>query len=622
MPTPISRWQTSAILEDLEGGVTSILLHFDAAAKQGLDADEATAGELAGRDGIMAYDVDDLAAVLAGVRLEMIGLAIDAGAAFLPAAAVLAATWQRQGVAPADARGAFNADPLAVRARYGGLPLESSAALAQLATLASWTAANYPHVTAVGVDTSPYHHAGATAVQDLAFAAATGVEYLRAMVDQGLDIDTAARQIVFRLSLGTHHFLAIAKLRAARWLWSRIVSACGGSSDAAAMQIHARTSNRVLTQRDPYVNMLRNTVAVFAAGVAGADAITSVPFDAMSGLPDAASRRAARNTGLVLQEEAHLNRVLDPAGGSWFLDRLTAQLAEQAWEIFQEIDRQGGMLAAIDNRWIAGQIDAAFAPRAKDIARRKQGITGVSEFPNVDEEPIRHAPPDIGVLRRGARERIRQRRVDTAALEGLSLTSSGEPMTAAVEAATQGATIGQLAAALGFSQDEIGLLPPIEPRSFAEPFEALREASDAWLEQHGSRPRIFLANLGPVAHHTARANYAKNFFEAGGFEVIGNEGFADAAAAADAFRQSHAGVAVICSSDKLYPEFIPQVAPQLKAAGARSVIVAGYPGEHEQTYRQAGVDRFIYIKCDVLATLRDLLRDEGVLPPADSGEPN
>ncbi len=202
-----------AILDDLQGGVTSLLLRLDIAARNGLDPDDPAAAELAGRDGLMAYHADDLDAALANVHLDMIGVTLEAGAAFLPAAAMLIALWRRRGVAPEQARGAFNADPLAVLARDGQLPVSPTDALSQMADLAAWTAKNYPHATAVRVGTAPYHHAGATAAQDVAFGMATAVEYLRAMNRGGLDVETAARQILFSISLGTHHFLAVAKLR-------------------------------------------------------------------------------------------------------------------------------------------------------------------------------------------------------------------------------------------------------------------------------------------------------------------------------------------------------------------------------------------------------------------------
>jgi methylmalonyl-CoA mutase len=598
-----------AILEDVQGGVTSLLLRLDIAARSGLDPDDPEAAELAGRDGLMAYHTDDFDAALAGVHLDRIGVTLEAGAAFLPAASALVALWRRRGIPPDQARGALNADPLAVLARDGQLPMSPEAALSQLADLAAWTAKNYPHVTAVRVGTAPYHHAGATAAQDIAFGTATAVEYLRAMTRTGLDIDGAARQILFSISLGTHHFLALAKLRAARRVWARVIEACGGSPSTGAMRIHARISKRVLTLRDPYVNLLRNTVACYAAGLGGAEAITSVPFDSVAGLPDSLSRRIARNTVLVLQEEAQLHRVIDPAGGSWYLDWLTGQVAERAWAIFQEIERGGGMLRGLRQGWVAQQIDSAFAPRAKNLARRKEGITGVSEFPDVGAAlVVRPVPNQAGLLR----ERLRkwsERRTSPA----LAFSTRDALTQQAVEAAAH-VSIGALARALGFHAEPT-VLPPLTPHPFAEPFEELRDASDAWLATHGKRPRVFLVSMGPVAHHTARATYAKNFFEAGGFEVLANHGFKDSESGAKAFADSGAKIAVICSSDKLYADVVPQLAPKLKAAGARSVVLAGNPGANEAAWRAAGVDRFIFIKCDVLVTLREILREEGVLLP-------
>ncbi|MCA9100083.1 MAG: methylmalonyl-CoA mutase small subunit [Planctomycetales bacterium] len=601
-----------AILDDLLGGVTSVQLQFDGAACNGLDADAPSWGELAGCLGVMIYSVDDLDAALADVDLVKMAVALDAGAAFLPAAALLAALWQRRGVGAEQAHGALNADPLASLALRGQLPLDAEQSFAQLAVLAEWAAENYPHVTSIGIDTSPYQNAGATAAQDIAFAMATGVEYLRALK---LDIDTAARQMLFRIDLGTHHFLAIAKLRAARRLWSRIVEACGGSPQAAGMKIHARTSHRVLTRRDPYVNLLRNTTAVFAAGVAGAEVITALPLDTMNGLPDDFSRRIARNTVLVLQEEAHLNRIVDPAGGSWYLEKLTEQLADVAWGVFQETERQGGMLAALRSGWVADAIESAFAPRAKDIARRKEGITGVSEFPDVNEPRDEHHPADLASLRKSAAQRLAQSRTDASELHQLS--KSPLDVAAAIKAADQGATLGQIASALGFHGEATTTVTPLTPRSFAQPYEELRDASDAWLDAHGSRPRVFLAKMGPVAHYIARATYAKNFFEAGGFEVVGEAGYEDADTAVAAFLQSDANIAVICSSDKLYAEIVPATAAALKQAGARTVVLAGAPGENADAWQAAGVDEFIFIKCDVLETLRKLLREEGVWQEAE-----
>jgi methylmalonyl-CoA mutase len=268
------------------------------------------------------------------------------------------------------------------------------------------------------------------------------------------------------------------------------------------------------------------------------------------------------------------------------------------------------MLDALKIGWIAAQIESAFAPRAKNIARRKEGITGVSEFPDVRELQILRAEIDLAALRKSAIDRTVAVRKSPKSLE--TLTAAGNVMESAIAAATAVATIGQLARAIGFGREQTEI-QPLAAHYFAEPFEQLRAASDAWKTTHGKRPGVFLANMGPLSHHTARATYAKNFFEAGGFEVFTNSGFPDAAAAAQAFGSSGASIAVICSSDKLYPELVPPLTAKLKTAGARTVVLAGNPGANEQAWRAAGVYRFIFIKCDVLATLREILTEEGVL---------
>jgi methylmalonyl-CoA mutase len=309
--------------------------------------------------------------------------------------------------------------------------------------------------------------------------------------------------------------------------------------------------------------------------------------------------------------------VIDPSGGSWYLDELTEELASKAWEIFQETERQGGMLSALKLGWVSEQIDAAYLPRAKDIARRKEGITGVSEFPDIAEERVTQTPLDAAALRKTAAARIASARKEVSTLGALA--SATEQTAAAVEAAAGGATVGQIASAVGFRSGSTESMAAFQPRNFAEPFEQLRDACDAWQATHGQRPRVFLANFGPVSHHTARAMFSKNFFEAGGFEVIGNDGFKDADAACRALAESGATIAVICSSDKLYPDIVPEAAAKLKQAGANSIVLAGQPsGDNTQPWRAAGVDRFIFMKCNVLETLRELLCEQGVL---QDGEP-
>jgi methylmalonyl-CoA mutase len=325
-----------------------------------------------------------------------------------------------------------------------------------MADLAQWTAQNFGQVTSVAVDTSSYNHAGATAAQDLAFGLATGVEYLRAMTYIGLSIDAAARQMLFRISLGTHHFLAIGKLRAARRLWWHVIESCGGSESAGRMRIHARTAGRVLTRRDPYVNIVRNTAGVFAACIGGAEIITSVPFDHAVGLPNELSRRIARNTLLVLEEEGHLQRVADPAGGSWFLDTITEQLATAAWTIFQDIERRGGMLAALESGWVHEQVDVAHTQRVRALAAGRQVIVGVSQF----VEPSRQTPVSESSSTTPSRAAI------DCSHRQVRLVNSFPEL---IDAATSGATIDQLRGALG-SDDKPTHIQPFLARTDEDSF--------------------------------------------------------------------------------------------------------------------------------------------------------
>ncbi len=603
------------ILSDLDRGVTSLILRFDHAFHAGLDGDAAEAEGLAGDDGLMVYSVDDLDDVLAGVDLSLVPLSIEAGAQFMAGAALLAAVWQRRGLGGDAARGAFNADPLGVLAATGSLPVPVETALKRVGDLAAYTARTWPNVTAVRVDTSPYHTASASETQDLAVSMATAVAYLKALTDAGLDIDTACRQIAFTYPVSCDFFMSIAKLRAARKLWSRVAEACGAAEPARAMALHGITAHRMLTQRDPWVNLLRTTASSFAAALGGADAITVKPYDGAIRPPDALGRRLARNTQITLQEESYLTKVIDPAGGSWYIESLTDQLARTAWGQFQEIEKAGGIVAALNGGLIRGWVDAVHTERLSNLAKRRDPVTGISEFPNLYEEPVTRPPLDMAGYRTAAADRLKATRAgDGDAAAGVAEAArSGTPgllAAACAEAAGQGATVGALAKVL--AAPDGAALEPFPQRRLAEPFEALRNAADAWKEKTGNWPQIFLANLGRIAQHTARATFSKNFFEAGGIQALTNEGFKDPESCVKAFQESGARIAIICGTDAQYEEMVPQFAQALKRAGCTMLFLAGHPGEKKQTHLDAGVDDFIFLGGNVLETLRKTLAHLGV----------
>jgi methylmalonyl-CoA mutase len=463
----------------------------------------------------------------------------------------------RAHVEPSITKVSFGLDPLGAQALHGFLPApwaESGKAFA--ARAASLAKVGYRFGT-VAADARLVHAAGGTEAQELGFALAAALAYLRALDEAGLPPESARELLLFRLAADADQFVTIAKFRALRRLFARVEEACGLAP--APIQIHAETAWRTTTRRDPWTNLLRATLAAFGAAIGGADAITVLPFTQALGAPDAFARRLARDTQLVLQDESHVHAVDDPASGSGGIEALTEQLSERAWSVFQEIEAAGGLPAALAAGSFQGHVADAAGKRAQNIAKARDKITGSNEFPDIGEAPVATLAP-----------------FDAALAEA---TAPAGAQTSA----------------------------PLRPRRLAEPFEALRDRSDAALAETGARPRVFLANLGAVAAFTARANFAKNFFEAGGIEaVFGDEG----ADVAEGFRASGATLACICSSDAIYAERAERAARDLAAAGAR-VYLAGRPGELEARLRTAGVTGFVYAGCDMFDTLQHAFGEAG-----------
>jgi methylmalonyl-CoA mutase len=401
-------------------------------------------------------------------------------------------------------------------------------------------------------DARAVHDAGGSEAQELAFALAQAVAYLRAMEAGGIELEAARAAISFRLSADADQFLTIAKFRALRLLWARVEQACALEPKPAF--IAAETAWRMLTQRDAYVNMLRATMAVFSAGLGGADSVTVLPHTLALGLPDPFARRVARNTQLVLLEESNLAKVSDPAAGSGGIETLTRQLCETAWQFFRDIEKAGGVFAALQQNLVQRKVAAARAARQANIARRKEALTGASVFPNLRED-------QVAVL-------------DARPVEPLP---HGE-------------------AKISFEA--------LAPMRLAVPFERLRDRSDEILRTRGARPKVFLANIGAPADFTARATFAQSFFESGGIEAVHSQGLTDPSAISEAFTASGARLACLCSSDKVYAERGAESANALHAAGARHIYLAGRGGGQEAGLRASGVNDFIFAGCDALAVLR------------------
>lgn len=477
-------------LRDLERGVSSLEFQIDPT----------------GACGVVATHVEAFRQLIKGILLDLATLGLDAPSDPLGAARALADAVPE--AARATAKLAFNLDPMAARMTgMTGCSLSAAAGFAaQVKTL-------FPAATSLRADARPVHEGGGTEAQELAVLIASGIAHLRAGEAMGLSPREVNETLLFTLSAGPDVVVEIAKQRAARRLWARVLQACGTQ---APMRVQAVTSARMQTRRDPWTNILRATCAGFAAAAAGADVITILPFTSALGLADEAARRIARNTQLILQEESHLGRVTDPAGGAWAMEALADDLAKAAWPKIQEIERAGGLEAALDQGLIQAWVAETATARRRDIARRKTQLIGINIYANLDE-----TPPEVAI----------------------ALPQSAPPPPLP------------------------GAIPPMR---LAQEFEALRDRADA------AKPAIFLANLGPLARFSARAGFARNAFEAGGIRAVGADtAYADQAALLAAFAASGTQLVCLCGDDATYGEEAAGVALALKEAGARHIWLAG-----------------------------------------------
>ena len=587
---PDAAMANAQALHDLENGATGLTLVF------------------AGANGAYGFGLEPSAEaiekVLDGVFIDAgIAIELQIGPQSRMAAIHVAEYVKCRGLAPAACDVRFGLDPIGACAVWGSSPYAWPEIVpAVTGAIKGLAGIGFKGPFAVA-DGRVIHDAGGSEAQELAFVLAAGVAYLRALESVGVALEDTQGMIYARLSADADQFLTMAKFRALRLLWARVEQASGLAP--RPILIAADTAWRMLTQRDPYVNMLRATMATFSAGLGGADSINVLPHTLALGLPDPFARRAARNTQLVLLEESNLAKVSDPAAGSGGIETLTQQLCEAAWSLFQEIEKAGGVFASLEQNLIQRKVAATRAAREANIARRKEVLTGASEFPNLHEAQV-------------------------AVLEAkpVALAPYGE------------------------AKFKFDALPPMR---LAAPFERLRDQSDQILKDAGARPKVFLANLGTAADFTARATFAKSFFETGGIEAVeflpspreassssplpsgerstpqaSGEGTLasdrnpspapppsaqerplpmgevnDFAALAAAFGASGADLVCLCSSDKVYAGLAADAAKALQAAGAKHIYLAGRPGDQEAALRAAGVNDFIFAGGDALATLQE-----------------
>ena len=595
-------------------GATIYHIVLDTASRAGVDARQA---EKVGDTGTSVTTVEDMHVLLTGLDLAKFPLYVYAGANAVPLLALVAAARRAAGEDMKNVRGIVGADPIGALVTDGKLPASLDSYYDSLAAAARWATVNAPHLRTVFVRSDVYSSGGANDVQEVAAVLAAATAYLRALCERGLTIDAAASQIAFAFSMGANFFLQIAKLRAVRPLWAQIVKAFGGNAEAQKMRIHARPALFFKTVYDPYVNMLRNTTEIFSGVVGGIDSFESAPFDEPIRKGDEFSRRIARNVQIMLQEEFGLLQPIDPAGGSWAVETLTRQMKEKIWAAFQGIEKEGGIAAALRAGTVQEGIAKVLADRFKNADLRRDRIVGNNMYPNMTETLLETRAEDTAALKAQRTKDIEAylSDIDTKHRdETLAAFKADGSVQNAVEAALAGATIAELMAALTAGKGAETVVA-IAPHRWSERFEVLRRRTEDYKAAKDDNVKIFLANMGPIPQHKARADFTTGFLQVGAFEVLGNDGFKTVDEAAEAARASGADAVVICSTDATYPEIVPALAPKLHKVlpQARVFLAGAAPKDLLETYKEAGIDEYISVRANCYEILEGLQKQKGMI---------
>lgn len=504
-------------------------------------------------------------------------ISLDAGFLQTPLLAALAIAGKESGSAE-ELSGFAGADPVAEAVLVGGLPAEENEFFMQWSKVLKEAADQLPEVKTVLINTVPYHNSGANAVQELAMAVSTGVYLLNKLLDNGWELKKALSKIVFHFAIGSNFFMETAKLRAARLLWSKISEAFGAEDEDRKMVLSAETSQFTKTIFDPYVNMLRTGNEAFAAVLGGIQYLHTASFDEPAGTANSFSERVARNTQLVLKSEAHLEKITDPAGGSWYVESLTKELAEKAWELFLEIEGKGGIYETMKSGWLQEQIAETQEKRQQDIATRKKSMIGTNVYANLSD-------------------------------------NISEPV---VKESKRYYMIGSLDAIIGKIKSESTLkdslrevkpsFVPLKLTRLAEPYEELRFKSKK-LEKKGVEPIVGLICLGELKKHKARADFISGLLSAGGIHAERSGEVDTISAAIEFINSSDTRQFVICGDQSAYNSFGPELAQKLAREKDVRLYLAGIPDENQSEWKAAGIQEFLHVRSNALQNLSTILQE-------------
>ncbi len=596
----------SILKNDLSRGQNVVHLPLDFATRFAMDPDAIESAETA----VPVSRLADFSAAVDGVDCSNIPFHIYCGASNMFISAIVAAEFEKQHRNIAELTGNIAADPIGELASTGQLPTSMNNLYNEIASAGNFFAEKQSTVRSWVICGDKYHNAGADTLQEIAVALATGAEYLRAMLERGCSADAAIRQITFQIAIGGQFFMEVAKLRTLRMLWGNIARAFGVSETAMEMNIHAVTSQWNKTRFDAHVNMLRATTEAMAAIFGGCNSLQVAPFDELLREPDDFSRRIARNIQLILRDESHLDAVIDPAGGAWYIEKLSDELANAAWGKFRQIEKSGGIIDVLETGSLQQEIEKTATERANRLATGKDRLVGTTRYANATES-VKISKPDTD------KTNFTQRKAELANNRKPEMQVKIDPLQpvqSLMEAAQNGATIGQMREAVRESGDEFPRAKPLQTQRAAEAFEYLRLAVERYSGKQEQPPKALLLNFGELSEYKPRADFARGFLEIAGLQVVDSTAVTSVENAIGEFAKTQPKMVVFCASDDRYPDFVAELATSLKGQHPASVVaLAGYPQEHIARFSAAGVDEFIHIRSNIVTTLRSLLEKSGIL---------
>ena len=605
---------------ELLKGSTSASFVLDTATRKGLDANCADEKDIADI-GVSLSTLADISTLLDDVDLEKFEINIYTGASNVALLSAITILCEQKGISLKKLKGAIAADPIGELALDGSLPRALDEYYDEMAHCIWWANKYAPHLKTVVINTDVYHNGGANDIQEVAYAMNAAVTYMRAMERRGIDVNTFCRHVRFHFSIGANFFMEIAKLRSLKMIWAQVVKNCGGDSIAQKINVYVSTSTFCQTKYDPYVNLLRAATQSFSAVIGGMNGMFVKPFDHCIRPSDEFSRRIARNIQIMEQHEFNFIQPIDPAGGSWYLEPLTEEFTQKTWAKFQDIEAHGGLIKALESGKVQEAVNQVLEERFKNLATRKDRAVGNNMYPNMTEELLE--VPEINFaeiienrkLDIKVNQKVRDNDYINLVLSEISkrdFSELGSLVKLCKEIIRAGATFGEITTALNGSQGLV--INPIVPHRWTERYEQLRKRTEDYVAEHNENVNIFLANMGPIPQHKARADFVTSFMQVAAFNVLTNNGFATVDEAIEAAIESRADVAIICSTDATYPELAPAITKGIKAQNPKmKVFLAGAPTEElKQACDETGMDDYISVRSNCYETLLRMQTEKGM----------